>query len=153
MSSAWLESYGDVNGWNSLSTRSILMDGFLHIAEGYAKSCASSSTCSGAFTDTTGERAMGYYDQGFLNYYYYMASQFALSDRWFSPLSSKSIPNRIATFTGGTTQGLVKDPGNDDHLGQLNIPSIFQELDQAKVSWKLYYTVTNNLYLASDPCS
>ena len=55
---------------------------------------------------------MGYYDQGFLNYYYYMASQFAVSDRWFSPVSSKSIDNRIATFTGGTTQGLVKDPGS-----------------------------------------
>ena len=59
---------------------------------------------------------MGYYDQDFLNYYYYMASQFAVSDRWFSPVSSKSIPNRIATFTGGTTQGLVFDPGGDDHL-------------------------------------
>ena len=65
---------------------------------------------------------MGYYDQDFLNYYYYMASQFALSDRWFSPVSSKSIPNRIATFTGGTTQGLVKDPGGDDHLPQLEYP-------------------------------
>ena len=88
---------------------------------------------------------MGYYDQGFLNYYYYMASQFAVSDRWFSPVSSKSIPNRIATFTGGTTQGLVFDPGNDDHLPQLDIPNIFQELDAAKVSWKIYYTVTQGL--------
>jgi phospholipase C len=152
-SSAWLESYGDVDRYDFQTARPILMDGFVHIAEGFAKNCAASGKCSGNYTDLTGRRAMGYYDQTFLNYYYYMASQFALSDRWFSPLSSKSIPNRIATFTGGTTQGLVKDPGNDDHLGQLNIPSIFQELDQAKVSWKLYYTVTNNLCLASDPCS
>ena len=35
-------------------------------------------TCSGNFTDLTGQRAMGYYDQDFLNYYYYMASQFAI---------------------------------------------------------------------------
>ena len=73
---------------------------------------------------------MGYYDQDFLNYYYYMASQFALSDRWFSPVASKSVDNRIATFTGGTTQGIVKDPGGDDHLPQLDIPTIFQALDQ-----------------------
>ena len=79
-----------------------------------------SGTCSGIFTDLTGQRAMGYYDQGFLNYYYYMASQFAVSDRWFSPVSSKSIPNRIATFTGGTTQGLVFDPRSNDHLAQLD---------------------------------
>ena len=88
---------------------------------------------------------MGYYDQDFLNYYYYMASQFAISDRWFSPIASKSVPNRLATFTGGTTQGLVNDPGGNDHLPQLNIANIFQELDQAKVSWKIYYTVTEGL--------
>ena len=68
-----------------------------------------------------------------LNYYYYMASQFALSDRWFSPVSSKSTPNRIATLTGGTTQGLVFDPFVDDKLtATLTIQTIFQELDQAK---------------------
>ena len=152
-SSAWLESYGDVNRWDFSSTRAINMDGFVHIAEGYANNCNSSKNCSGSFTDTTGERAMGYYDQEFLNYYYYIASQFAVSDRWFSPLSSKSVPNRIATFTGGTTQGLVFDPGSNDHLSQLNIPSIFQELDNAGVSWKVYYTVTQDLCLASNPCS
>jgi phospholipase C len=152
-SSAWLESYGDVSRWDFSTTRTIAMDGFVHIAEGYASSCLKSGTCSGTYTDTTGERAMGYYDQEFLNYYYYMASQFAVSDRWFSPVSTKSIPNRIATFTGGTTQGLVFDPGSNDHLPQLNIPTIFQELDTAKISWKVYYTVTDDLCLASNPCS
>ncbi len=151
--SAWLESYGDVNRYDFLPTRPILMDGFVHTAEGFAKNCVASGTCSGNFTDLTGQRAMGYYDQGFLNYYYFMASQFALSDRWFSPVSSKSIPNRIATFTAGTTQGLVKDPGNDDHLTQLDVPSIFEELDQAKVSWKLYYSVTDGFCLHDDECS
>jgi phospholipase C len=38
-------------------------------------------------------------------------------------------------------------------LSQLSIPSIFQELDQAKVSWKVYYTVTNNLCFADQQCS
>ncbi len=69
---------------------------------------------------------MGYYDQGFLNYYYYMASQFAVSNRWFSPVASKSVPNRIATFTGGTTQGLVLDPGGNDKLPQLAITDHLQ---------------------------
>jgi phospholipase C len=81
-----------------------------------------------------------------------MASQFAVSDRWFSPISSKSIPNRLATFTGGTTQGLVFDPSANDHLNQLNIPNIFQKLDAAGVSWKIYYTVTNGLCLDEDDC-
>jgi phospholipase C len=152
-SSDWLASYGDVNRYDFLTTRPINMDGFVHTAEGYAKSCAASGTCSGVFTDLTGERAMGYYDQGFLNYYYYMASQFAVSNRWFSPVASKSVPNRIATFSGGTTVGLVNDPGNDDHLPTLTINTIFEALDKAKVSWKIYFTVTDGFCLEEDDCS
>jgi phospholipase C len=149
-SSAWLESYGDVNRYDFLTTRPILMDGFVHTAEGYAKS----GVGAGTFTDLTGQRAMGYYDQGYLNYYYYMASQFAVSDRWFSPVASKSIPNRIATFSGGTTQGLVNDPELDDKVGQLPVMTIFQELQNNGVSWKIYYSVTNDECPAgTDECS
>jgi phospholipase C len=146
MSSAWTESFGDVALGDYPTTRTIRMNGFVSNADGFANShCAGGvGPCTG-YTDTSGDRAMGYYDDGFLNYYYYMASQFALSDRWFSPIESKSIPNRIATFTGGTTQGLTQDPSGDDHLNQLNIKNIFQELDTAAtpVSWKVYYTVNN----------
>ena len=157
LTSDWLASYGDVNRYDFLTTRPINMDGFVHNAEGYATSCSitgAGGTCAGTFTgDPNGRRSMGYYDQGLLNYYYYMASQFAISDRWFSPVATKSIGNRIATFTGGTTQGLVKDPGGDDHLSQLDIPNIFQELDAAKVSWKVYYTVTQGFCLNGDDCT
>jgi len=152
MSSDWLSSYGDMDRYDFTATRPLALDGFVHNAEGYAKSCSNSRMCSGDFTDTTGHRAMGYYDEQFLNYYYYMASQFAVSDRWFSPVASKSIDNRIATFSGGTTQGLIRDPGADDHLSQLNLPSIFQELDQANVSWKIYYTATEGFCLDYDDC-
>lgn len=153
-SSAWLPSWGSVNRYDFSLTRRIKMDGFVHSAEGYAKHCVASGTCSGGeFTDLTGRRAMGYYDQDYLNYYYYMASQFALSDRWFSPIASESIPNRIATLTGGTTQGLVWDPGRNDGLPQLSIPNIFQELDSAGVSWKIYYSTTNdNCSVGNNSC-
>lgn len=66
MTSAWLESYGDVNRYDFNVARPILMDGFVHTAEGYAKSDAG----DGSFTDLVGMRAMGYYDQNTLNYYY-----------------------------------------------------------------------------------
>jgi phospholipase C len=151
-SSDWLASYGDVSHYDFTTARPIRMDGFVHDGEGYAKSCSSSGSCAGSFPDLTGMVSMGYYDQDFLNYYYYMASQFAISDRWFSPVSSKSVDNRIAMFTGGTTQGIVKDPGNN-HLAQLDIPTIFQELDQAKVSWKIYYIATQGLCAAGTTCS
>jgi phospholipase C len=150
MSSAWEESFGDVSLGDYLTTRSkpgfgvIKMDGYANNGDGFANSkCPGGVGPCPGFTDTTGDRTMGYYDQSFLNYYYYMASQFALSDRWFSPIESKTIPNRIATDTGGTTQGLVNDPNGDDKLSPLIINNIFQELDNAKVSWKVYYTVNN----------
>jgi phospholipase C len=167
MSSAWLESYGDVSRNDFSTTRPILMNGFVHTAQGFANSCATNidprtgkSRCSGDFTDLAGERAMAYYQDTSvtgspeLNYYYYMASQFALSDRWFSPVSSKSTPNRIATYSGGTTQGLVRDPYRDDDLidpvthqdahniGPLTAKTIFEELDGAQVPWKIYYSET-----------
>jgi phospholipase C len=146
MSSDWIASYGDVSRYNFSTTRSILMDGFVHTAENYAKG----GYGDGTFTDLVGQRAMAYYsDTGVsgapeLNYYYFMASQFALSDRWFSPVSSKSTPNRIATLTGGTTQGLVFDPFTNDHLPTMSVETIFQELDSATppVSWRIYYSVT-----------
>ena len=43
MSSAWLESYGDVSRWDFSTTRPINMDGFVHIAEGFAKNCAATT--------------------------------------------------------------------------------------------------------------
>jgi len=154
MTSSWLESYGDISRYDFSTTRGIKMDGFVHTAENFAKTClVSGSGCTGAFTDVAGQRAMGYYDETFLNYYYYMASQFAVSDRWFSPISSKSIPNRIVTFSGGTSQGLAFDPGVDDHLPQLGIATIFSELDQAKVSWKIYYTTTEGGCIAGSSCA
>jgi phospholipase C len=150
----WTESYVNVNRSDFQVTRSINLDGFVHNAETYAKSCIASPTsaCSGAYTDIAGQRAMGYYDEDFLNYYYYMASQFAVSDRWFSPIANKTHPNRIATYSGGTTQGLVYDPGSDDNLGALDLPSIFQALDSANVSWKVYYSATQGNCGDADDC-
>ena len=46
------------------------------------------------FYDTDGIRAMGYYDGSDLNYYYFMASNFATSDRLFNPAMTRTHPNR-----------------------------------------------------------
>jgi phospholipase C len=146
MTSSWLESYGDVSRWDFTPSRTIAMDGFVHTAENFAKSGAG----TGAFTDLTGQRAMAYYADTDstganpeLNYYYYMASQFALSDRWFSPVSSKTVPNRIATISGGTSQGYVFDPGANDSAPQLNAQTVFQLLDNNHITWKIYYSHTD----------
>ncbi len=86
--------------------------------------------------DLLGTRAMGYYTGDDLNYYYYMAQNFATSDRWFSPLSSNSPPNRSYIYAA-TTHGHAHDPGTFDSSV---VKNIFQLLDGAGVSWKVYYT-------------
>ena len=52
------------------------------------------------FYDVDGIRAMGYYDGGDLNYYYFMASNFATSDRWFNPVMTRTHPNREYLIAG-----------------------------------------------------
>jgi phospholipase C len=56
-SSDWLASFGNVNRFDFSTGRKIAMDGFVHTAEGYAKSCTTNpAICSGNFTDTAGQR-------------------------------------------------------------------------------------------------
>ena len=44
MTSGWMESYGDVNRYDFSTTRQMLMDGFVHTAEDYAKGAAHPGT-------------------------------------------------------------------------------------------------------------
>ena len=66
------------------------MDGFVFTAAKFAQ--------DSGFHDVQGLRAMGFYDAAALPYYYFMATQFATSDRWFSPVMARTQPNRIAGF-------------------------------------------------------
>ena len=57
---------------------------------------------------------MGYYDGTDLNYYYFMASNFATSDRWFSPVMSRTPPNRLYLMAA-TSVGHAYPPTDDVH--------------------------------------
>ncbi len=90
------------------------------------------------FNDTNGIRAMGYYDGGDLNYYYYMASKFGTSDRWFMPAMTRTEPNR-EFLIAGTSGGYAYPIGTDSaDTPLLTATTIFQELQSAGVSWKIY---------------
>ena len=125
LSPDWLESHGDANRWNP-SSNTILMDGFVHTAQGYAN-------YAGLF-DKGGYRAMGYYTETDLPYYYFMATQFATSDRWFSPVPTNSTVNRLYGFAA-TSAGHVHDESYT-----LSNKTIFQALQDTGHTWKLYYT-------------
>src|SRR5579862_44166 len=85
---------------------------------------------------------MGYYDGNDLNYYYFLASNFATSDRWFSPIMSRTQLNRMYII-GATSYGHAYPIGEGGNNGQ-QIPStpIFEELQSKNISWKIYVDPT-----------
>ena len=127
----WLESHGAYNRDDPASSN-WLGNGFVHITAGFSQ-FANSQNDHHHYFDVRGERNMGYYDESILPFYYFLASQFATSDRFFSPIPSNSPPNRFAELAA-TTAGYAHQPP------QLDVKTIFQLLDNAGVSWKVYYS-------------
>jgi phospholipase C len=67
-----------------------------------------------------------------------MASNFATSDRWFSPVMTRTHPNR-EFLIAGTSQGRVYPNGtNAQDTGFLTAKTIFEELQAAGITWKIY---------------
>jgi phospholipase C len=79
---------------------------------------------------------MGYYDETDLPYYYELASQYATSDTWFSPLLSNTVPNRMYLFAA-TSFGHIK--GDPPPAGGWTQPTIFRDLATHHISWRYYY--------------
>jgi phospholipase C len=126
LSPYWNESHND---WNLASPTSgtPMMDGFAHSAGSVARNSSPPGY------DLDGKRIIGYYDDTDLPYYYFMATQFAMSDRWFSPVMTNTPANRMYGVAA-TSHGFVSK-----HITtHLNVPTIFDELETANVSWKVY---------------
>jgi phospholipase C len=135
-SPSWNESHVDRNLSNPVA-QNATMDGFVQAAADDARRNVP------PYNDVDGYRAMGYYDGTDLNYYYYMASTFATSDRWFSPVLSRTQPNRMYLIAA-TSQGHVYPPPTGVFL---SANTIFQELQNAGLSWKVY------VQSAGTPCA
>lgn len=125
LSSFWNESHNDWNHY-APTTATPLMDGFANSAGGNSRHIIPTGF------DINGKRVMGYYDESDLPYYYFMATQFAMSDRWFSPVMSNTPANRMYSVAA-TSRGVINKP-----LTQVNVPTIFDELQHAGITWKNY---------------
>lgn len=107
---------------------------------GFVRTAAGDARNNGGhpFYDVNGLRAMGYWEGKDLNYYYFLASKFATSDRWFHPEMSRTNPNR-EYLIGATSHGYAYPNGaNANDKALLKGPTIFEELQNAGVSWKIY---------------
>jgi len=83
-----------------------------------------------------GSIAMGHYDDRDLPYYWNLADQYVLFDRFFSSAKAGSVANHMFAVTA--------DPGvkgNKESIpakGWGKLPTIFDRLEKAGVSWKFY---------------
>ena len=137
VSPSWNESHVQ---WNrqSPTASTATMDGYVFTA---AKFSRTPKPSEGTLVDTEGFRAMGFYDATDLNYYYFMASNFATSDRWFSPIMTRTQANRLYLYAA-TSAGHVYSPTQP-----LTTKTIFDLLDAAGVTWKIYETDPNTTFL------
>jgi len=82
--------------------------------------------------DSTGSRAMTYYDDTDLPFYYQLASTFAISDRYFSEVLGPTFPNRLYLYAGSSFGMISNDVNTDLHR------TIFGVLNDRGISWKVY---------------
>ena len=94
--------------------------------------------------DPNGTRAMGFYNQQDLPYYYDLATFFATSDTWHSPVLANTYPNRFYLMTG-TSFGHEYPDGDASHP-KYAAKTIFHAMNDANVSW-LYYHSDSGIFL------
>ena len=123
LSPDWTSSHWDFNA-EAPGTNIPTMDGFLV--------SAASAALSDGFSDTQGIRAMGFYTGADLPYHYWLATQFATSDRWYSPAPTRTQPNRY--YMVGATSGGHAYPSDT----AIAAKTIFDLLDAAGISWLIY---------------
>ena len=71
--------------------------------DGFVIGGASAANANGE-NDTQGIRVMGFYTGADLPYHYWLATNFATSDSWFSPAPTRTQPNRY--YMMGATSGV-----------------------------------------------
>ena len=133
-SPSWNEGHVDWDYSDPTGQSAAKLNGFVYTAGHDAR------TMTPPFTDTAGLRAMGYYTGDDLNYYYYMASKFGTSDRWFNPAMTRTHPNR-EYLIAATSAGYAYPEGTDaQDMAKITAKTIFEELQSAGISWKIYLT-------------
>jgi phospholipase C len=132
-SPSWNEAHVDWNYGDQVGKYAAKNNGFVHTAAHDARTNPGSP-----FYDSNGIRAMGYWNGTDLNYYYFMATNFATSDRFFQPAMSRTNINR--EYLAAATSGGYAYPNGFDAADtpQLKSKIIFEELQNAGISWKVY---------------
>jgi phospholipase C len=132
-SPSWSEAHVDWNYDDQVGKYPAKNNGFVHTAAHDARTNPGTP-----FYDVDGIRTMGYWDGKDMNYDYFMATNFGTSDRFFQPAMSRTNINR--EYLAAATSGGYAYPNGFDAADtpQLKSTTIFQELDKAGISWRVY---------------
>jgi phospholipase C len=121
------------------------MDGFWQANNGFYEAgevtVPNSFTSAGGttFSPLAGDRAMYWYDETDIPFYYQLASTFAIADHYFSSVLAETYPNRdylYAATSKGVVTGNYVDTTGESFPGTDVV--IFDELTKRHVSWKIY---------------
>lgn len=135
LSPAWDESHHDVSlvggdpAWDTTTTftdSSFFMRDFLDTTGSVPQ-----------IYDPNGTRALGYYNEQDLPYYYDLATFFATSDSWHSPVLANTVPNRMYLMAGSSFGH--EYPDLDANHPKYSAKTIFRAMNDANVSWLYYY--------------
>ncbi len=143
--------YKDVNGWPAGFTNKDLTNKVVGLSHATSTCLAGDPPHQGAgmmaqwdngkmdgfvknaaVKGSDGHYVMGYYDQTDLPFYYWVAQTFAMSDTYHASALAGTWANRDYLYAA-TSDG-VTDTGST----QINVPTIYDALDKAKVSWGVY---------------
>lgn len=93
--------------------------------------------------------AMGYWDRTDIPFYYGMASQFPIGDRYFCSVMAQTYPNR-RFLIAGSALGDVSTDTSGISVGDAPNGTIFDRLDEHGISWYDYFpdVATAALFLA-----
>jgi phospholipase C len=132
-SPSWNEAHVDWDYYDQVGKDPAKNNGFVWTAAHDARTNPGSP-----FFDVDGIRAKGYWDGKDMNYDYFMATNFATSDRFFNPAMARTNINR--EYMAAATSGGYAYPNGFDAADtpQLKSTIIFEELDKAGISWKVY---------------
>ncbi|MEO5731875.1 MAG: alkaline phosphatase family protein [Byssovorax sp.] len=106
------------------------MDGFFASNDGHHE-----APVNGTLDMISGKRAMGYYDQTDLPFYYALASEYAIADHYHSSMLGPTWPNRMFLYAASSL-GITSNsfPETDKTL--------LDYLEERQVDWKVYTSGT-----------
>ena len=142
LTSNWQETHNTINLYNPTQvTNNPPMNGAAAMQGGYAFNSGPILPAT-TVVDAAGQRALGYYTEADLPFYYWAATQFGTSNRWFSAVPARTQINRMYLLAA-TSQGHVEPNDNVTNVWNVTAKSIFESLQNAGVTWKVYVTDYN----------